>query len=241
MIIEIMLLVLLAFFASAVGTITSFGTSTIMVPVLALFYGFNPVLLFTGIVHAVGNFGKMYFFKSGINWRLIALFGIPGLILSYIGSRLVPDFSSDIVLRLLGAFILFYVIYILRNPEWKLPKNNKTAVLGGSLTGLSAAVFGVQGVIRATFLSAFDLKKEVFLFTAGAIGLIIDGGRLVGYLQSEIELTPTLLIAALISVPTVLFGSYIGKRVVDKIPQSKFRTVIAVALTIIALRYLIFA
>ena len=83
---EIAALAALALAAATVGSVTSFGTSTIMVPVLALFYPFEAVLLFTGIVHAANNVGKMTFFRSGIRWRLILMFGIPGLLVSFIGS-----------------------------------------------------------------------------------------------------------------------------------------------------------
>ena len=48
---EIVLLVLLTFFASIIGTLAGFGTSTIMVPILSLFYPFSLVLFFVGIIH----------------------------------------------------------------------------------------------------------------------------------------------------------------------------------------------
>lgn len=236
---EVPAIIILVYIASTVGTITSFGTSTIMVPTLSLFYSFSPVLLFTGIIHGIGNLGKMYFFKSGIRWRLIFLFGIPGIIFSYLWSRIIPELSPQIILRVLGVFILVYVFYILKNPQWKLPNKNSTAVLGGSLTGISAAVFGVQGAVRAIFLSAFNLPKDVFIFTAGAIGIIIDITRIIGYFQNDFTLGNTLSIALLISVPVSIAGSFTGKKLIGKVSQKSFRTLIATALVVIALRYII--
>lgn len=55
---EIALLALLVFLASSVGTITTFGTSTIRVPVLALLYPFSAVLLFTGVIHGANTSGR---------------------------------------------------------------------------------------------------------------------------------------------------------------------------------------
>jgi uncharacterized membrane protein YfcA len=238
---EIAALAALALAAATVGTVTSFGTSTIMVPVLALFYPFEAVLLFTGIVHAANNVGKMSFFRSGIRWRLILQFGIPGLLVSFVGSQLVPDLPTEILLRVLAVFILAYVAYLWRNPEWQLPETRTTAVAGGAVTGATAAIFGVQGAVRALFLSAFDLPKEVFIFTAGAIGMAIDIARIGGYLRSGTELTDTLWIAVTIAVPAALLGSWIGRKIVDHVPQKHFRTLIAVALLAIAIRYLIWA
>jgi len=153
----------------------------------------------------------------------------------------VPDLPTEILLRVLAVFILTYIAYLWYNPEWQLPKTRTTAVAGGAVTGATAAVFGVQGAVRALFLSAFDLPKEVFIFTAGAIGMAIDIARIGGYLRSGTELTDTLWIAVAIAVPAALLGSWIGRKIVDRVPQKHFRTLIAVALFAIAIRYLIWA
>ena len=64
---ELILLSLLAVIASGVGTLTGFGTSTIMLPVLLFFFPLPVTLLFAGIVHWFGDIWKMLFFRSGIN------------------------------------------------------------------------------------------------------------------------------------------------------------------------------
>jgi uncharacterized protein len=104
----------------------------------------------------------------------------------------------------------------------------------------SSGIFGVGGAIRSTFLSAYNLDKSVFLFTSGAIGFLIDSSRLVGYFTGGIRLvdysTTTLAVAVVIS----LVGAYIAKKFVHKIPQDKFRLVIALALLLVGIRYLLF-
>ena len=80
MLIPILLLTMLSLFASSVGTLTGFGTSTIMVPVLLLRYSLPETLLFVGVIHWFGDIWKMIFFKKGIRWNLILGFGVPGII-----------------------------------------------------------------------------------------------------------------------------------------------------------------
>ena len=63
---EILFISILTFIASIVGTVTGFGTSTIMVPALLFFYPLPQVLLLVGIVHFAGNIWKMIFFHSGL-------------------------------------------------------------------------------------------------------------------------------------------------------------------------------
>ena len=75
---DIALIALLTFVGSLVGTLTGFGTSTVMVPVLVMFYPLPQALLLVGIIHWFGDIWKMLLFRSGVRWRLVLLFGVPG-------------------------------------------------------------------------------------------------------------------------------------------------------------------
>ncbi|MGH9857786.1 MAG: TSUP family transporter [Acidobacteriota bacterium] len=92
MALEIVSLFFLTFIAAGVDTLTGFGTSTIMVPVLLLFFPLPLTLLFVGIIHWFGDIWKMLLFKSGMQWRLLFLFGGAGLVASYFGASLIVSF-----------------------------------------------------------------------------------------------------------------------------------------------------
>jgi len=235
---EIAILTLFTFLAAIVGTITSFGTSTFMVPVLWFFYPLGPTLLFTGIIHWFGNIWKIYFFRSGIRWKLILLFGIPGIISSYFGAKLVPNISEAILSRSLGIFFILYVVFLLKNSNWTIPASGPAAIIGWILSGFSSGIFGVGGAIRAAFLTAFNLKKEVFIFTAGMIGLFVDSWRIVTYILDGIVVEDSMLLGLLFIIPASFLGWYIGKYLSKKIPQEKFRNVIAIALLLIGIKYI---
>lgn len=236
---EIFILLLFTFIASTIGTTTSFGTSTFMVPVLGFFYPFGVTLLFTGVIHWFGNIWKMLFFRGGRQWKLVFLFGIPGIVASYLGAKLIPDLPEVLLSRLLGVFFILYVIFLFKNQDWKISANKPTAVIGGLLSGFSSGIFGVGGAIRAAFLAAFNLKKEVFIFTAGAIGIFIDSGRVVKYVLDGVRLENGLLLALALAVPMSFLGGLVGKKITNKIPQKSFRAVIAVALFLMAVKYVI--
>jgi len=237
---ELVALIALTLMASTVGTMTGFGTSTIMVPVLSLFLPLPIVLLFVGVIHWFGDIWKMLFFKKGFNWKLILLFGIPGIIASFWAARLPLTLPEELLQRSLGLFLVLYVAFIWFKPTWKMKPSNSHALLGGGLSGFFSGIFGVGGAVRSTFLSAYDLPKSVFLFTSGVIGLLIDSSRVVQYFISGIRVEGSLLLALIACVPISLLGAYLAKRLVDKIPQKQFRLFIAIALFIVGLRYLIF-
>lgn len=217
---------------------TGFGTSTIMVPILSLFFPIPETLLFVGIIHWFGDIWKMVFFKKGWNLKLILLFGIPGIIASFWAAKLPLTLPEILLQRSLGAFLILYVAFLFYKPNWKLKASNPSALIGGTLSGFFAGIFGVGGAIRSTFLTAFDLPKSIFLFTSGVIGFLVDSSRLTQYFLSDIQLSQLLLSSVLLSILVSLLGAYLAKKLVNKIPQDKFRQFIAIALLLVGLRYL---
>jgi uncharacterized membrane protein YfcA len=237
--VEIILIAILSLVAGGVGTLTGFGTATIMVPVLLLTYSLPETLLLSGIVHWFGNLWKIGLFWSGLRWRLIFLFGLPGLLFTWIGASLVYHIEQDILAPLLGASLMLYTIFIFFNQSFRLPATNKIAVIGGTISGFMCGIFGVGGAIRGAFLSAFNLPKAVYISTAGFIGLIIDTGRLTRYLIEGTTISSLPLWSLLIFICASLAGAVIAKRLVDIIPQQKFRLVIMVFLFAVAIRYIV--
>ena len=111
---------------------------------------------------------------------------------------------------------------------------------GGSLSGFFAGIFGVGGAIRGAFLSAYDLPKEMYIFTAGVIAFFIDLTRITKYLAGGMTLDNYLLYMLLVLVPISFLGAYTAKRIVDFIPQKSFRLLIAVLLGLVGLKFLLF-
>ncbi len=89
-------------------------------------------------------------------------------------------------------------------------------------------------------LNALDLPKAIFIGTGGAFSLIIDISRVIAYMDEGIRLDPILSWGLVAFIPASLLGSLLGRRVVDKIPQSRFRKIIAVFLLIAGIRMILF-
>jgi uncharacterized membrane protein YfcA len=237
---DIVLIALLTLVASAVGTFTGFGTSTIMVPVLVAFLPLPQVLLLVGIVHWFGDIWKILLFRSGIRWNLILLFGVTGIAATVAGGLLVFRAPESLLARALGAFLLAYVFFILAKPRFRIPQTTLTATAGGLLHGFTAGIFGVGGAVRSAFLAAFDLPKTVYVFTSGAIGLIVDSGRILTYWSQGAALQTRLLLGLLLFVPVSFAGAKVAERIVERIPQDRFRFAVAIFLGLVALQLLLF-
>lgn len=227
---HLVLILLLTMLAAGFGTVTGFGTSTIMVPLLAFWYPLPEVLFFAGIIHWFGDIWKMYFFKKGVNWRIIFFFGLTGIIASYIGASLPISVNSILIEKLLAIFLVLNTLYIWFKPRWKLHASDKNALLGGIFSGFTAGMFGVGGPMRGAFLSAFNLKKEVYIFTSGAVALLIDSARILRYYQGGVTYVNFTLTLIVLSVIASFIGADLAKRFVTKIPQKKFRYIVGLGL-----------
>lgn len=236
---EIPLIILLVIIASGVGTMTGFGTSTIMIPVLLLFYPVPQTLFFVGIIHFFGNLWKLLLFRKGVRWKLILSFGIPGIVATYLGASLVFNVPATVLSRILGCFLILYVVYLFAKSSFKIKPNLIFGACGGALSGFLAGVFGIGGAVRGLFLTAFDLPKEVYIATAGSIALFIDVTRLTTYFSKGARL-PTLLLYGLpVFILISFLGAAIAKRFVDKIPQEHFRKIVAVFLLLMGIKLLL--
>jgi uncharacterized membrane protein YfcA len=237
---EIVSIALLTLLASLIGTIAGFGISTIMIPVLLMFLPLPQTLLLVGIIHWFNDIWKILLFREGIRWRLFLAFGLPGIFTSFMGSSLSLKVPPEILSRVLGIFLIAYVLFIIFNRNFKLSQRLSVAVSGGALTGFFAGIFGIGGEINAVALSAFNLEKAMYIATAGAISFMIDSTRIMTYISGGIRLEPIILSGFLIFVPMSLIGAMIGKKGIEKIPQEKFRNVVAIFIFLLGLKLVLF-
>ena len=95
------------------------------------------------------------------------------------------------------------------------------------------------GAARSMFLSAFNFPKDIYIFATGAIGLIIDSGRLFTYYFGGVRLEEQLVYGLVIFIPISFIGAEFAKKFVDKIPQKLFRTVVGIFLFLVGLKLLL--
>ena len=230
----------LSIIASFVAVVSGFGLSSMMIPLLSLFLPLPEVVLLVGIIHLANSCFKSTLFSHGLDWKLFIYFGVPSIIFSYIGASLIAEQINDYLVRLFGLFFIAYTALIFLVPDFKVKKTKRTMVAGGTTYGFAVGFFGIGGEIKCVFLSAFDMRKAVYIATTGILGVFVDATRVATYWYRGMQMDTVLWWGLLLILPATLLGAWVGRFFVGKIPQKKFRLVVGGFLFLIGVRFLFF-
>lgn len=232
------LFLFVALISEILGTVGGFGSSAIFVPLAGFFYGMQTVLALTGVLHVFSNIAKLLFFRKTINYKIVFWIGIPSVIMVIVGAQLNSIIDLKYAELILGIFLVLFSCFLFYFPHFKLAPNNRNTVTSGSLAGFFAGLIGTGGAIRAIGLAAFDLEKSTFVATSAAVDLGVDLSRSVvyiynGYLATEFYFFIPLLLAIAVA------GSWIGKKILDKVSQENFRKIVLVLLFFIGVTQIV--
>jgi uncharacterized membrane protein YfcA len=225
---------LLALLAEILGTIGGFGSSVFFVPLGNFYFDFYSVLGLTAIFHLSSNLSKIFLFKKGLNKFLILYLGIPSVLFVIVGGYLSNLLDTFYLELLLGIFLLSLSGLFLIKKELIIDPTKRNSLLGGALSGFSAGLLGTGGAIRGLTMAAFNMEKSVFIATSAFIDFMIDFTRTFVYYQNgyihdhDLKYVPFLLVIGLL-------GTYIGKRILKYIPQSKFKKISLILILLIGI------
>jgi uncharacterized membrane protein YfcA len=224
--------------AEIVGTTAGFGSSTIFLPFALLFVDFKTAIILVAIFHLFGNIGRLTFFRQGFDKRIILQFGVPSVLLSLLGAFLIGLLPQPILKLILGIFLVATSATFLVRPGLQFPANAATFVAGGSVTGFITALVGTGGALRATILHGFNIEKVKYIATAATIALATDVTRIPVYI-SQGFLTEQYYIYLPVLFGIALAGSYIGRKIVKRIDQDKFRKVVLFAILFVSIKFIV--
>ncbi|MCB0642454.1 MAG: sulfite exporter TauE/SafE family protein [Phaeodactylibacter sp.] len=218
------LFLLLALLAEILGTIGGFGSSVFFVPIANFYFDFESVLGLTAIYHLSSNLSKIVLFKKGLDKKLLLNIGIPSVLFVIVGGLLTKVFNSHYLELFLGVFLVTLALLFLIKSKLVISPNQRNALIGGGLSGFSAGLLGTGGAIRGLTMAAFNLEKSIFIATSAFIDFLIDFSRTFvyfynGYIhQHDLIYVPFLLVIGIV-------GTAIGKKILNYIPQDKFKKI----------------
>lgn len=223
---------LLALLAEIIGTVGGFGSSVFFVPIANFYFDFHSVLGLTALFHLGSNISKIVLFKKGLDKKLLLRIGVPSVVFVIVGGFLSSVVDSKWLEIGLAVFLVSLSLLFLIRKELVVKPTAKNALTGGALSGFSAGLLGTGGAIRGLTMAAFDLEKSVFIATSAFIDFSIDFTRTFVYWKNGyIHKHDLIYLPFLIVIGFV--GTYIGKRILNHIPQNQFKRISLILILII--------
>ncbi|OMP29887.1 sulfite exporter TauE/SafE family protein [Mangrovimonas sp. DI 80] len=226
--------VLLSLLAEVLGTIGGFGSSVYFVPIANFFFDFQSVLGLTALYHLASNTSKIVLFKKGFDKKLVLTLGIPAVIFVSVGAYFSKYFNPRVLTYVLGAFLMLMSLIFLIFSKLRVIPNKRNAIVGGSLSGLSAGLLGTGGAIRGITMAAFKMDKDKFIATSAVIDLAVDFSRTIvyyfnGYMRKDfMYLIPILIVISVV-------GTWIGKKILERVSQEQFRNFVLILIFLIGI------
>jgi uncharacterized membrane protein YfcA len=210
------------------------GGSILTVPVLVYLVGQDEKVAIAGSLFVVGSIalaGGLQFLRAGfIQWRSVLIFGLPGMLGTYLGAMLAA-YVSGVMQLALFALVMLLASWLMLRPidlQHAEPKERAAWKIAGDglVVGIITGLVGVGGGFL--IVPALVLLGGLSMHQAVATSLIVIAlksysgfWKYLDVLESQsLELDwKTLLIITALGIA----GSFAGSRMARRLPQEKLK------------------
>ncbi|ADJ26200.1 protein of unknown function DUF81 [Dehalogenimonas lykanthroporepellens BL-DC-9] len=221
----IILVIISSLAASTIAAVAGFGGAIIMLPVLVLAFGVQDAIPILTISQLMGNLWRVILNRTVLNWPIVRRFALGAIPTAVIGGIIFAVAPAGALTRVLGIFLLLIIVY--RHTAWG--KNQRMSLAGflplGAASGLMSATMGVVGPVAAPFFLAYGLVKGAYIGTEAMTTVVMHITKLGVYGGYNLLDLNTILIGLAIGV-VMFLGTYLGKHILDRIPEGIFPYII---------------
>lgn len=227
-------LTLVALISSIVSGMTGMAGGIMLLSFMAPF--FSPLVLIPlhGLVQWVSNLSRTILLRPHVDRKIIGAFMIGAVVGTVLGTPLVNRIPEAGFRLVLGLFILIMTWM----PKLKGMSNPRSMFMSvGVGAGFLSLFIGASGPFIAPFFLHAQLSKEGLVATKAFCQFVLHTTKMVAYFISGFVLWPWLGLLAWM-IPAVILGNYLGKKILLKVPEEKFRLALKVLISLAAFRVL---
>ena len=216
-----------AVLAGAIASVAGFGIGSVLTPLVASRSGMQAAVAIVALPHFAATVLRAYRLRKSIDRDVLVRFGITSAAGGLVGALLHERLKSDVLGVVFGCLLVFAGLSGLSGLSKRMRFGRTTAWIAGAVSGAFGGLVGNQGGIRSAALLGFDIRREAFVATATAVGVVVDLVRLPVYLAVEggtvLRAWPVVGAATI----GVLVGTLAGERVLRRISESTFRILVS--------------
>ncbi len=231
-------LLVIALIASTLAAVTGFGGAAVLLPVLVALFGMRAAIPILTVAQLIGNGSRVWFNRRELNWKVVGWFALGGVPMALVGGYLFATAPLAGLTRLLGGFLLLIVVWRRLHPRLARPFPTFAFAGIGAGSSFLSALLGSVGPIMAPFFLAYGLVKGAYIGTEALSTVVMHVTKLVAYGQTSVLTVADGLIGLGIG-PAMILGSFLGKRIVDRLPEKVFVLIIEAVLIIAGVTFII--
>jgi len=218
-------LILIISFASLLKGITGFGFALVSLPLLMFWYPAKELIPILFVCNLISSFIIILQKKDrklvDDNFKNLIIYAAVFTILGVMALNYVSESNLVIVL---SSFLIVLSLLSLLGVKYKINLTRKTFKITGSILGFLTGFISISGPPLALFLNASNTNNQEFREIFSWFSVITASIALIGYGFLGLLNVNTFKMALMV-LPILFAGSYIGKRLNNKIPLGVFRKV----------------
>jgi len=231
------ILFLSAFLAAAISGIAGFGGALLLLPLLTHAVGPVWAVPLLTVAQLMGNLARVGFGVRVIRWRAVGVFLLGAIPLSIMGALSFLALPKTLIVRLIGLVILLFV-GLQSTKRFRLKAGTPLLVIGGGCVGFLSGLVGSAGPLGAATFLALDLPALAYISSEATTALVMHAVKLAVY-QQHLHFTPRFWALALLLGIAMLLGTWVGKRLIERMPPAVFRRIVTALLVMIAVQMLL--
>ena len=218
---------LLGFSKTGIG-----GVSTLVIPVMAAIFGGKSSAAIILPLLISGDLIAVRHYRTNANWPYIFKvlpWSFGGLALGVLVGNLVSDLQFKMIIGVSVLFCLGIMIWMERHGDTAtMPDKWWFGAIMGLAGGFTTMIGNAAGQVMTVYLLAMRLPKYDFIGTGAWFFMIMNLTKLPLQIIFWKAITPATLAFDAVMFPAILIGTFIGIRVVRKIPEKPFRVTVTI-------------
>lgn len=224
--IDYLLLALSGFAAWIASTIGGGGGAMLLVPLVGFIAGAQAIAPVTAVATLIAGTGRVFVFRQGIEWRVVA-WALPGAAIGgFLGAALFSTAPAEWLQVIVGLFLvstIFQYGFGMRERTfevsawWFFPAE----LVVGFLSGL----IGAMGPVMNTLYLNAGITKERMVGTKSAISMPMHMVKIGGYLAFG-ALSGRILLFGLAAGVGALASNWLARRLLRNMKEVSFRAIV---------------
>lgn len=226
-----------AWLAGTISGVVGFGGALLFLPILSQAVGAKAAVPILTVAQLLGNLSRAGFGWKSIAWRPAALFCAGAIPACIVGARVYIAIPAGAFPRLIGILLLGF-IGLGHTPLSRAFPRGRLMLLAGVLVGFLSGVAGSVGPLGAAAFLGLGLAPGAYVATEAVPAALIHMTK-IGVYGSYAAITPEGLADGLAIGGAMILGSWTGRKLIDRVPAHRFRTLVEVLMLAAAISLIV--